>query len=89
VIPSAGFRSLQAVIVSEALLARLVHGGRNPVPGSGLTTTVRKTRGPGDKGLARVEAEVLELLADRQPVLMHFNAVDQLGDCAVTSYGRH
>ena len=47
------------------------------------------SRGPGDKGLARVEAEVLELLADRQPVLMHFNAVDQLGDCAVTSYGRH
>ena len=69
-------------------MARLVHGGRNPVPGSGLTTTVRKTRGPGDKGLARVEAEVLELLADRQPVLM-FNAVDQFGDCAVTSYGRH
>jgi len=40
---SAGFQSLQAVVVSQALLARLVSGGGNPVPGSGLTTTARKT----------------------------------------------
>ena len=36
---SAGFRSLAAVIVLDAHLARLVSSGRNPVPGSGLTAS--------------------------------------------------